>query len=214
MSCQHRHQDKGTPVRDCELAPNELPNLDVLRGILEQMCIFAFDWSYPSAYPPEPIKANTHLRNVDQFLYLFEKSRQENAFDQFKETMLRPNIAANTDMYILRIFAELAQMRALLICYLLATRIAPVLHQDMIDRMDVPDTPYERRQIPTDRQRYASKVVGAFWGSKHSGNPLPFHVTQYMGISDYDGWADRVDDKLVAMARKINESPQRMKDLF
>ncbi|KAI0382026.1 hypothetical protein F5Y04DRAFT_288166 [Hypomontagnella monticulosa] len=214
MSCLQQLQQKGTPIRDCDIVPWELPDIDDTRRTLDNICLRAFDWSYPRVWPQEPIKANTYLRNLDEFLHALEKSRQEGTFDQWKANTFRQDFLANSNNYIYRVLAEIAQLRAELICFLLVTRVSPVLHQDMLDRMNAPDTRYERRQLPTDRARFAKKVVGAFWGDKHSGNPLPMHVRMYMGISDYAGWAERVDDKLLAMARKLHEEPRRIRDLF
>ncbi|KAI2784573.1 hypothetical protein F4815DRAFT_453511 [Daldinia loculata] len=204
--------ERGTPIRGCALPFNEMPNLNELELKFNE--VSTFDWSYPRAYPRVPTIYNVYMRNIDEFICSFELSREKDDLEQFKGTRLRPEFASLPDEEILKRIADLAQDRALMINYLLASRVSPVYHQDYVDEQGPPDTEYERKELKKDQPRMATKIVEAFWGLAHSGNPLPTHRHKQLGISSYDRWADRIDEKLTAMAERLDKDPQKMRDLF
>ncbi|KAI0135627.1 hypothetical protein F4814DRAFT_401938 [Daldinia grandis] len=203
---------QGTPIRGCALPFDDAPGLNQLKRKLNE--VSAFDWTYPMEHPPRPVIYNVYMRNIDEFICTFELSREKDDLEQFKSTRLRPEFASLSDKKILKQIADLAQERAIMINYLLASRVSPVCHQDYVDKQGPPDTEYERQELRKDRPRMAMKIVEAFWGFAHSGNPLPTHRHKELGISSYDRWADRIDDKLTVMAKRLNEDPQKMRDLF
>ncbi|KAI1661522.1 hypothetical protein F4813DRAFT_386052 [Daldinia decipiens] len=203
--------DQGTPIRGCTLPFNKAPSLTELKLKFNE--VSTFDWSYPWARPPGPTIYNVYMRNIDEFICSFELSREKDDLEQFKSTRLCPEFASLSDEEILKRVADLAQDRALMINYLLGSRVSPVYHQDCVNEQNRPDTEYERRELKKDQPRMAAKIVEVFWGFAHSGNPLPTHRHKQLGISSYDGWADRIDDKLTAMAERLNKDPQKMRDL-
>ncbi|KAI0851531.1 hypothetical protein F5Y00DRAFT_259533 [Daldinia vernicosa] len=202
---------RGTPIRGCALSFNDAPDLTKLKSKFNE--VSTFDWSYPRAQPLGPTIYNVYMRNIDEFICSFELSRENDDLEQFKSTRLHPEFASLSDEEILKQIADLAQDRALMINYLLSSRVSPVYHQDYVDDHSPPDTEYERQELKKDRPRMAKKIVEAFWGFAHSGNPLPAHRHKQLGISSYDRWADRIDDKLTAMAERLKKDPQKMRDL-
>ncbi|KAK6954306.1 hypothetical protein Daesc_004273 [Daldinia eschscholtzii] len=202
---------KGTPIRGCAIPFDELPDLLKLRLRLDEVA--TFDWSIPKVPRQGPTIHNVCMRNLDEFICSFESSREKGDLEEFKKARLRPEFASLPEEEILRQMACFAQDRALMINYLLGSRVSPVYHQDYVDKTRPPDTKYEREELKKDRPRIATKMVEAFWGFEHSGNPLPTHEHKLLGISAYDGWAERIDDKLIKMAKRLNKDPQRLRDL-
>ncbi|KAI1470183.1 uncharacterized protein F4812DRAFT_316817 [Daldinia caldariorum] len=203
---------QGTPTRGCAIPFDELPDLSRLK--LELNEVATFDWSYPTARPQGPVILNVYMRNLDEFIYSFESSREKDDLAQFKKTRLRPEFASLPDEEILGRMGRFAQDRALMINYILGSRVSPVYHQDYVDERHPPDTKYERKELKRDRPRMARKIVETFWGSAHSGNPLPSHEHKQLGISAYDCWAERIDDKLTTMAKKLHKEPKKIRGLF
>ncbi|OTB18501.1 hypothetical protein K445DRAFT_20059 [Daldinia sp. EC12] len=202
---------KGTPIRGCAIPFDELPDLIKLKSRLNEVA--TFDWSIPKVPRQGPTIHNVCIRNLDEFICSFESSREKGNLEEFTKTRLRPEFASLPEEEILRRMAHFAQDRAQMINYLLSSRVSPVYHQDYVDKTRPPDTKYERAELKKDRPRIATKMVEAFWGFEHSGNPLPTHEHKLLGISAYDGWAERIDDKLIKMAKRLNKEPQRLRDL-
>lgn len=178
-----------------------MPDLDELKSSLCLMTS-AFDWSLPEG-AEDPTMHNLYLRNLDKFLHDFESHREKDTLAKFIKNDMRPEFAALPEDEILKKVAELAQTRALLINYLLGSRVSPLMHQEGFDKngvsTDSTNKNTYRAALKRDRDDMAKKVVGAFWGKTDSGNPLPAHCHKAMGISAYENWADPVDKKLIDM---------------
>ncbi|KAI1808384.1 hypothetical protein F4811DRAFT_549118 [Daldinia bambusicola] len=203
---------QGTPIRGCAIPFDELPDTSELK--LELNKAATFDWSYPKALPQGPVILNIYMRNLDEFISSFQSSREKDDLEQFKETRLRPEFASLPDEEILDRMGRFAQDRALMINYLLGSRVSPVYHQEYVDERGLPDSEYEQNELKRDRPRMARKMVETFWGFAHSGDPLPSHEHKQLGISAYDGWAERIDDKLTTMAERLLKEPKKLRDLY
>ncbi|KAI1407859.1 hypothetical protein F5Y13DRAFT_205661 [Hypoxylon sp. FL1857] len=199
---------KGTNRRECELPFTKLPDLAEIKSILSQMTS-DFDWSLPED-AENPTKHNIYLRNIDKFLHDFESHREGDTLAQFISTTMLPEFAARPEDEILSKVAELAQMRALLINYLLGSRVSPAMHQEIFDKLGPPPglvnkSANYKSAMWRARQDTAKRLLQAFWGSKESGNPLPSHRHKAMGISAYKNWADLIDKKLTDMRPRLEK---------
>ncbi|OTA64654.1 hypothetical protein K449DRAFT_463710 [Hypoxylon sp. EC38] len=196
---------KGSNKRACSLPYKDLPDLNELKSSLCLMTS-AFDWTLPEG-AGDPTMHNLYLRNLDTFLHDFESHRENDTLAQFIGTDMRPEFAALPEDEILKKVAELAQIRALLINYLLGSRVSPLMHQEGFDKngisTDSTNKDTRRAALKRDRADVAKKVISAFWGLTESGNPLPTHRHKAMGISAYENWADPVDKKLTDMYPRL-----------
>ncbi|KAI1382291.1 hypothetical protein F4677DRAFT_440091 [Hypoxylon crocopeplum] len=202
---------RGTPVRSCNLPWNQIPDIPGIRTSLNEVA--GFDWSYPTGTHATPIRHNVWLRNLDKFLHSFQLSRQNGTLEWFKITNMRPEFAALPEEQMIDKVAALAQLRAFMINYLLTHRVSPVLHQEKVTEAG-PSVDYKRGELSRERSREAKKIVELFWGQEHSGDPLRRMIVNETGITEYNGWSDRIDDKLENLASLYKKGPERIKELF
>ncbi|KAI4868593.1 hypothetical protein F4820DRAFT_465854 [Hypoxylon rubiginosum] len=171
--------------------------------------------------PPEQEVINIFLKRLDKLLHECEVSRQQKeTWERFKadEDKMRRDFVSRGDGKILLTLAQLAQDRARIINYVLAHRVSPVIHQNYIDTMFDKNVPCESAMIDEQHIReMAGEIIELFWGDERGQNPLP---QPWLGddpsISNYRGWADRIDDKLAAMpmTMRSDKNNERLIKLF
>ncbi|KAI2629635.1 hypothetical protein GGR54DRAFT_271855 [Hypoxylon sp. NC1633] len=205
-------------LRYCELPWKECPDLGTIENAFDQ--VTTLDWTLPERGNPVWSRLNVCMRQTDEFINAFEESRQNNDLEQFQKTRMRREFTSqNLSLEEFNtVMATLAQMRAIVINYLLARRVSPVLHQEAIDNQIAASPTYiqfDKGELARQRVTRAWTLVGHFWGTASSGEPLVAGlIGSHSSVTEFAGWADPVNDKLAALAKRLRTDAKKVRDLF
>ncbi|KAI1208708.1 uncharacterized protein F4807DRAFT_130859 [Annulohypoxylon truncatum] len=201
---------EGSFIRDCALTFKK--DVEQINFRVEMLELTS---NYPAKFARGTsieTKHNVWLRGLDAFVCEFEAYRTAGRLEEFKSTRLVPEKASISDEDLMRAMAELAQSRAFFINYMLGKRVIPIIQQLYFNRNPVENLQERINRQYRDRNNYGKKVVADFWGSQHSGNPLPSHrLSSSGGISAWKNWAHPVDVKLAALAPRAHVKDDKRK---
>ncbi|KAI1780095.1 hypothetical protein F4818DRAFT_453883 [Hypoxylon cercidicola] len=197
-------------IKMCDIPYHDLPLFTRIQSTLDEVTTYE-SWPSEIFNTPNGETVNIFLKRLDEFLHACEVSRQQKeTWETFKAGKMRPKFASQGDEEILLTIAQLAQDRAHIINYVIAHRISPVFHQNHVNEAGRKNTPYNSAEIVADVHLFAREVIRMFWGEEQGQNPLPQRWDGDFSISNYHGWADRIDDKLAAMAGEDAEALRYM----